>query len=208
MLRRRLLSRRKRGMGLAEFVPALFIFLFIIALPLINLLSFGMGYANVALLGTQCAVDAANAGSYPDALTKVQAKANAVTASGMGQFARLAPVGGLNGCGVNVFITETDVNTKTIVEYGPNTPKTGAYDPNNKIYEYTIRTTFNVGPFISLGLVPWIGGVPLIGVPATVRTVAHRAVEHSEAISMDSRSRDLAALIAIIVCHSYPIISV
>jgi len=80
MLWRKSSLRGKRGMGLAEFVPALFIFLFVIALPMINLLSFGMGYANVALLGTQCAVEAANAGSYPDALTKVQAKANAVTA--------------------------------------------------------------------------------------------------------------------------------
>lgn len=207
MLRRKIWLERRRGMGLAEFVPALFIFLFIIALPLINLLSFGMGYANVALLGTQCAVEAANAGSYPDALAKVQAKANAVTASGMGQFARLQPVGGLNGCGVDVYITETDVNTKAIQEYGPNVKMAAAYDPNNKIYEYTVRTTFNVGPFISLGLVPWIGGIPLIGVPATVKATSHRAVEHSEAISLDSRPRDFASLIAIIVTN-YPNYSV
>jgi len=105
----------------------------------------------------------------------------------------------LNGCGVDVYITETDVNTKAIKEYGPNVTMTSAYDPTNKIYEYTIRTTFKVGPFISLGLVPWIGGIPLIGVPATVKTTSHRAVEHSEAISLDSRSRDLAVLMAIIV---------
>lgn len=143
-----------------------------------------MGYANVALLGTQCAVEAANSGSYPQALTAVQNKANAMTASGMGKFARMSPVGGLNNCGVNVFITETDINSSVVKEYGPNTKMTAAYDPTNKIYEYTVRTSFNIGPFISLGMVPFIGGVPLIGVPVTIGTTAHRGVEHPEALTL------------------------
>lgn len=176
--------RPKRGSGIAEFIPALFVFLFIIALPLINLLTFAMGYANVALLGTQCAVDAANASSYPDALTKVQTRANSIASSGMGRFAKMVPIGGFNGCGVNVFITETDINTKAVVEYGPNTKMTAAYDPSNKIYEYTIRTNFNIGPFMSLGAIPFIGGIPMIGVPTPVSTATHRAVEHSEALSL------------------------
>jgi hypothetical protein len=198
ILTRRHDRRQQAGSGIAEFAPALFIFLFIIVLPLINLLSFGMGYANVALLGTQCAVEAANAGSYPQALTAVQNKANAMTASGMGQFARMTPVGGLNGCGVNVFITATDINTNAVQEYGPNTKMTAAYDPTNKIYEYTVRTSFNIGPFISLGKVPFIGGIPLIGVPATVGTTAHRGVEHPEALSLrlpgSIKTIDLASL--------------
>ncbi|CAN5609164.1 hypothetical protein BH11CYA1_BH11CYA1_40010 [soil metagenome] len=182
--RNRITNRSKYGSGLAEFIPALFVFLFIIALPLINLLTFAMGFANVGLLGTQCAVDAANASSYPDALAKVQSRATSITTSGMGRFAKMVPIGGYNGCGVNVFITETDINTKTVVEYGPNVKMTAAYDPSNKIYEYTIKTSFNIGPFMSLGAVPFVGGIPMIGVPTPVSTAAHRAVEHSEAISM------------------------
>lgn len=177
-------NRPTHGSGIAEFIPALFVFLFIIALPLINLLTFTMGFANVALLGTQCAVDAANASSYPDALSKVQSRANSITTSSMGRFAKMVPLGGYNGCGVNVFITETDINTKAVVEYGPNTNMTTAYDPTNKIYEYTIKTNFNIGPFMSLGAIPFIGGIPMIGVPTPVSTAAHRAVEHSEAISL------------------------
>ncbi len=177
-------SRSKHGSGIAEFIPALFVFLFIIALPLINLLTFTMGYANVSLLGTQCAVDAANASSYPDALSKVQSRANSIVTSPMGRFAKMAPIGGYLGCGVNVFIVETDINTNVVKEYGPNTKMTAAYDPTNKIYEYVIRTNFNIGPFMSLGAIPWIGGIPMIGVPTPVSTAAHRAVEHSEAISL------------------------
>ncbi len=177
-------TRAKYGSGIAEFLPALFVFLFVIALPLINLLTFCMGYANVSLLGTQCAVDAANASSFPDALSKVQTRANSIVASPMGRFAKMVPIGGYLGCGVNVFTVETDINTNVVKEYGPNTKMTAAYDPTNKIYEYVIRTNFNIGPFMSLGAIPWIGGIPMIGVPTPVSTAAHRAVEHSEAISL------------------------
>lgn len=177
-------SRLKCGSGIAEFLPALFVFLFVIALPLINLLTFCMGYANVSLLGTQCAVDAANASSFPDALSKVQSRANSIVTSPMGRFAKMVPIGGYLGCGVNVFTVETDINTNVVKEYGPNTKMTAAYDPTNKIYEYVVRTNFNIGPFMSLGAIPWIGGIPMIGVPTPVSTAAHRAVEHSEALSL------------------------
>jgi hypothetical protein len=82
---------------MAEFAPALMVFILAVAFPMINLLSFGAGYAALAFLGQQCAVQASNATSYQQALVEMKTQANTIAGSGIGQFAKLAPVGGFQG---------------------------------------------------------------------------------------------------------------
>lgn len=181
--------RHQSGSSIAEFGPALFFFLLIIAFPLINLLSFGMGYASLYYLTSQCASEASTSSSYTDARTKMQTRATQITSSGIGQFAKLVPIGGSAGTGTDLYITVTDINAKTTQEYGPNTGFVGAVDETNFIYEYTVRATFNVGPFLNLSGIPFIGAIPLIGQAVPVRCFAHRAIEHTSSLSYLPKSQ-------------------
>ncbi|MBX9941053.1 MAG: hypothetical protein K2Y32_17455 [Candidatus Obscuribacterales bacterium] len=167
---------------MAEFAPALMVFILAVLFPMINLLSFSTGYASVAMLGQNCAVQAASAATYAQALTEMRNAATNMTNSGIGRFAKLQPVGGSNGTGVDLFITETDLNSKAVTKYGPNTGVTGTPDNTNKIYEFSVRTNFNIGPFLNLGSLPFVGGIPLVGQPVLITTLSHRAVEHQEAL--------------------------
>ena len=177
---------------MAEFAPALMVFILAVAFPMINLLSFGAGYAALAFLGQQCAVQASNATSYQQALVEMKTQANTIAGSGIGQFAKLAPVGGFQGCGADLWLTETDINTKVVKQYGPNTGLTGGpADPTNKIYEYTVRTSYNVGPFLNLASFPFIGDVPLVGKAVLVSTSSSRSEEHDDSLSMGIEHRVL-----------------
>ncbi|HMX47778.1 MAG TPA: hypothetical protein PKC93_17600, partial [Candidatus Obscuribacter sp.] len=115
-LRRILAQGRRRNIGasaqMAEFAPAFMIFILVIMLPFINLLSFATGYASLAFLAQNSAVQASNSSTYAQALQEMSNSANQTKSSGIGQFAKLAPVGGFNGCGCDLFITETDLTTK------------------------------------------------------------------------------------------------
>lgn len=181
---------------MAEFAPALMVFILVVLLPLVNLLSFTTGYASVAFLGQNCAVQASNSPTYAQALTEMRNAATQMTASGIGQFAKLAPVGGYLNSGVDLYIVETDLNSKAVQEYGPNTKLTAPADPTNKIYEFSVRTSYNVGPFLNLASIPFIGGVPLVGQPVRVTTVSHRACEHDDALSYSSGFAPIAFNIA------------
>lgn len=183
-LRTRSKTRAKKGSAqMAEFAPAMMIFLLIILFPLVNLLSFATGYASLAYLGQQCAVQAANSPSYQLALTEMQNMAAQVTNSGVGKFAKLTPVGGYKGCGADLYITATVIASSTATEYGPNTGLPTTPDPTNNIYEYTVKTSFNVGPFLDLHTFPFVGSIPLVGQPVLLRTVANRAIEHDNSLS-------------------------
>lgn len=182
--------RLPSGSSIAEFGPALFFFLLIIAFPLINLLSFGMGYASLYYLTSQCASEASTSSSYTDARTKMQTRATQIAGSGIGQFAKLVPIGGSAGTGTDLYITVTDINANTTQEYGPNTGFAGAVDETNFIYEYSVRATFNVGPFLNLSGIPFIGAIPLIGQAVPVRCFAHRAIEHTSSLSLLPKSHE------------------
>jgi len=176
-------NRRRRGSSMAEFGPALFVFLLIIAFPLINLLAFAMGYASLYFLTSQCAIDASNAPSFKEARAKMVAKAQQITGSGIGQFAKLVPQGGYQGSGTSLFITVTSLGSSTPTEYGPDTGYSGTVDDTNNIYEYTVKSTFNVGPFLNLGGVPGLGSIPIVGGPVLVNCSSHRAIEHTNSLN-------------------------
>jgi hypothetical protein len=163
---------------MAEFAPALFIFFLIILFPLIDLMGLAVGSATITLLARQAAVRAANASNYDEACDNVQTEAVSMTNSGFGKFAKLKPMGGAKGCGVDLYVKRTDITTNATDACGPNQECPAPIDSTKYIYEYSTSATFGVGPFVNLSSVPFIGNVPGIGQPAVMTMVYHMAVEN------------------------------
>jgi hypothetical protein len=170
-------ARRERG-SIAEFGPALFIFLLFAVFPFINLLALATATGTVALIATEAAGAAARSTSYPDALTAVQAKTVSLTQSGFGRFARLLPQGGIGGCGADLYVIQTRVGTNQTQTYGPNTTVPPPIDATNNVYEYNVKVTYQMVPFVNLSAVPFIGNVPGLGKNTTLTWNVQRAVEY------------------------------
>jgi hypothetical protein len=177
------LVRRSQIGSVAEFAPVLFIFFMMILFPLINLIGYATACATVSFIGTNCAQAAQNASSYGDALKAVETMSNNLLNSGFGKFANLKPVGGYNGCGVDVYLIEIDYTNNTRVTHGPTTPLPGTYD-SAKIYEYQARCNYQIMPFLNLSGVPGIGSVPIVGKPSAMAYNSCRSSEHPEGLNL------------------------
>jgi len=183
--RRKPAKSRISGASVAEFGPVLVFFVLIVIIPLLNLLAFVTGYACVSTTCQTCAADAANSTTFDEALTNVKKRSLAMVDSSLAKFARVKPRGGYQGCGVDIFIATTklaDPNSGHF--YGPNTglpPNTSANAAAN-IYEYTVRSSYDVGPLMDLSAVPLVGNLPLIGQPVNLANQASRAAEHVDAL--------------------------
>ncbi|MCA9804612.1 MAG: hypothetical protein KC777_21730 [Cyanobacteria bacterium HKST-UBA02] len=176
--------RSNEGAALtAEFAPALFVFFLIVLFPLINLIGMATGASVVYFVAGQTAISAGNAASYPSALDQVQSTANTLVSSGFGQFAKLQPVGGYNGCGVDLYTTQTSVNSSNVTTSGPNTPLAVNPDTSNNLYSYDTIATYDVGPFVNMSAMPFIGGIPGVGKPARLTFSASRNIEHPDALT-------------------------
>jgi hypothetical protein len=170
----------------AEFGPVLIVLILIIILPLLSLVSFGAGYASVSLLSQTCAEGAANASTFDQALATVKKRALSVVASGLGKFAKLKPVGGYQGCGVDLYIATIDNTPNGGQLYGPNTGvPSGTTNPPANIYQYVIKSNFLVGPFLDLGKFPIVEKVPLVGQAVSVSIRANRAAEHTDCLQAE-----------------------
>lgn len=176
-------KRVQRGTSLAEFGPVLFIFLFMIVFPLVNLVAYSAGVATVALITANCAVSAQNANNLAQAMDNVRETAISMLRSPFGRFAKLRSDGGFRGCGMDVYVVATDPISGSIDTYGPNTGvptseqnKSGA---DTKIYEYSLTANYRLYPFLNLSAVPFIGSVPILGKPAKLQYTACRNIEHT-----------------------------
>lgn len=194
MMRKRASGRTQTGKALtAEFAVALTVFILIITFPLINLIGFGMAAGTQYILTVQCASDAGASTSFNDALSAMDREAINFAASGFGKFAGLHPVGGHNGTGTDLYLIETNLTGNSVLSFGPNTGGPTSIDPNNNVYEYQVRSTFDVGPFLSMSSVPFIGDVPGIGKPARLSFAAHRNCEFTEGLAMGASGTPLVA---------------
>ncbi len=177
---------RSRKGNIAEFAPALGIFLLIILFPMINLIGLGCGACVVALLSREAASAAGTSTTYQQALTEVKGVADRLVSSGLGKFGKLAPVGGYLGCGTDLFIVKTTIATNATQTFGPNSPITGTIDPDAQLFSYSCVSVYNVGPFLPLGGLPFVGTVPGIGQPVPLKFVTERSVEHLDGIGATS----------------------
>lgn len=163
---------------MSEFAVVLFVFFLIILFPLINLIGVVTGIGTQYLMTQQSASSAANSGNYGDAITAMRDRSTEFRNTGFARFAKLNPVGGFANSGADLYVIETDINTKQSTTYGPNSSVTGTIDPDNKVYEYQVRSTFNVGPFMNLASLPFIGHVEGLGRPITFNITNEKLVEH------------------------------
>lgn len=175
---------RHRGAAIAEFGPVLFIFLFFALFPLLDLMAVAVGTASIALAAKQGAAAAAASADYGSGLTAMERDVNAVRNSGFGHFLNLRPIAGYNGCGADLWIEKTDVNSPSSIQFcGPNSKAPAPIDSTQFIYEYGCYASFQIGPLCNLGAVPFIGSVPGLGPPASVRYVEMSAVEYPNGLS-------------------------
>lgn len=186
--------RNRSGKALtAEFACALTVFLLIILFPLINLIGMAMAAGTQYILTVNAASRAGTATTYGDALAAMATAANEVTVSGFGRFGKLQPVNGFSGSGTDLFIQVTPIGgAGSTTNYGPNTPFAGAVDPSANVYEYQVRSLFDVGPFVNLGGFPFIGDVPGVGRPARLSFVANRLVEFDQGLALGGNGTTIA----------------
>lgn len=178
--------RNKYGVGgsTAEFGPVLFVFFLIILFPLINLIMFAAGIGTAYLAAKQAASRASTQSTFTEALTVVQQESTYFVSSGFGQFAKLRPVGGAGGSGMDLSVVATPYpGPGSSTESTVNTPMPSAADPDANTYEYKVTATFDIGPFTDLSAVPWIGGVPGLGPPARMNFVATGSAEFPEGLN-------------------------
>lgn len=185
----RLLSRnRKRnqvgsGAGAAEFAPALVIFFLVILFPLINLIMFTTGYGTGYLCAKQCASRASTQNTFTEAMNVVKQESATFVASGFGSFAKLVPVGGIAGSGIDLYVVSVPYGGGTAVINTKNTPLGTAANPDTNTYEYKVEANFNVGPFMDMSMLPFIGSCPGLGPPARLTFVATGSAEFPEGLN-------------------------
>ena len=170
---------------MSEFAAALFVFFLIILFPLINLIGVATGIGTQYLMTQQSASSAANSGTYGEAITAMRDRSKEFMNTGFAKFAKLNPVGGFANSGADLYVIETDIGTGQSTTYGPNSSVTGTVDADNKVYEYQVRSTFNVGPFMNLSALPFIGNVEGLGKPITFNITNEKLVEHIGGIQED-----------------------
>lgn len=187
-------ARNQAGKALtAEFAVALTVFLLITMFPLINLIGFAMGAGTQYLMTVQCAGGAGASTTFNDALSAMDREAVLFANSGFGQFAKLHPVGGHNGTGTDLYLIETSLGASNSLAYGPNTGGPATLNSNNNVYEYQVRSTFDVGPFVNMASMPWVGDIPGVGRPARLSFVAHRNCEFTEGLAMGATGVPIVA---------------
>lgn len=171
---------RREGSSLVEFAVVLFVF-FLLLFPLINLVSLACGAVGAYLVTRQASIVAANSATFNGAMASVPSEADSLVKTCLA-FTGLKPVGGIDGKGIDLFITKTSTTYDSVEVYGPNTAVPGALDLADSVYEYEAVSTFDVAPYLNLSGIPWIGTVPGLGCPARIRFQNVRACEHPEGV--------------------------
>jgi hypothetical protein len=188
MIARQELKKYKRnqigsGAGAAEFAPALIIFFLVILFPLINLIMFTTGYATGYLCAKQCASRAGTQNTFTDAMGVVQQESATFQASGFGKFAKLVPIGGIAGSGIDLSVVSVPYGGGSATTHPKNTPMGTAATPDTNTYEYKVEANFNMGPFMNLATLPWVGDVPGVGKPARLTFTATSSAEFPEGLN-------------------------
>jgi hypothetical protein len=185
-------GRRRSGNSIAEFGPALWFFLILIVVPLIDLFSFAIGVGVTMMLSTWGARQAAPCSTYTEAIQSLD-KTETQMATFRG-FCRMTPTaGGGKGYSMKVTITpiaggaSTSFTTPGGIPNQPppdsSAPDTPALNTMNCIYQYVVTARYDVAPIFNFSALPFLKDVPALGksVPVTFLTSAN--VEHPEGLN-------------------------
>ncbi len=183
ILHKRLRRNQIGGSNMAEFGPAMIIFFLVTLFPLINFLGFAMGSATAYMAAKQCATRASTQSTFTDALAVVQTESATFVNSGLGRFAKMVPIGGIGGSGINLTIVATPYGGGTASTNAVNTKLATAATPDTNTYEYKVQASYNIGPFINCSPLPWIGSIPGLGPPAPMTFTATGSAEFPEGLN-------------------------
>jgi hypothetical protein len=176
--------RSNKGIaGLSEFVLALSIIFVGLVPPIIDLMGLAVGYGVTQLIARRTAARAANATDYNSALNEMQTEALALNNTSLAQYCKLQPSGGYSGCGVDLYINETNIYTNKTKTYGPNVTLKAA-DPSTNIYECTTQASYQVTPLISMSLIPFFSSIEGVGQPFSLGTAWNVALEHPQLLDL------------------------
>lgn len=165
-----------------ELVPSIFILLFFVVFPLINLMGLVVGNAVCNLVTNQAASLAAAQPTFNDALAAMANESGMMFQSGFARFVKLRPVSGFTNIGTDLYIHATNYTSNQVTKYGPNVPLPPPVDTSTFVYEYQVQGSFDVGPIVNMSSMPFIGGIPGLGAPARFTTSAMRLVEHPQGL--------------------------
>lgn len=176
-----MLQRHRSCKGnMYEMSWALFIAIAIFVFPLIDLLGMAIGAATVCLIARQTSIRAATQQRFDSALLAIEEEASLMSRTGLARFARLRPLGGYNGCGVDLYIDATNYVNGDRKQYGPNLPAPPPIDTSSWLYQCVSQVSYEVGPTINLSVLPWIGTVPGLGRPHIVTVRISRTAEYPQ----------------------------
>lgn len=179
-------KRRCARGSTTEFSIALYIFLLIIAFPLLDLFGVSGGAAVMLLGANQVATTVAAQRRFPDCLTSMQAETDSFLSGNFARFMKLRPVGGYKSTGADLFIEQSSIVGGKSDHIGPNAPVPPPIDTSSNIYECTVQLNCEVGPFMNLSFVPFLGNVPGLGKPALLSLSSSRSVEYPRGLEYPS----------------------
>ena len=150
-----------------------------------------VGYGVTQLIARRTSARAANATNYNDALNEMQTEALALNNTALAQYCKLQPTGGYSGCGVDLYINETNIYTNKTTTYGPNVTLNAA-DPSTNIYECTCQCNYQVTPLISMSLIPFFSAIEGVGQPFSLGTSWNVALEHPQLLDLSTTAYGVA----------------
>jgi hypothetical protein len=174
------------GSTLAELPLTLTILVFFVVMPMIDLVGLATGACTAYLLAHETASRASQQRRYADAVDSIQTTAASFNQTGFSHFAKMVPVGGYGGSGVDLYVDASNYRTNMTNRFGPNSPVPAPIDLSSWVYECTTQATFEIGPTIDLSFVPLLGLVPGLGKPALLTYCASRAAEHATGLEQSA----------------------
>lgn len=182
------LNRRElRSKGNAsEFAIAFYVFLFLIAIPLIDLIALAGSSGLLLLAAHETASEAASQHTFFDCLDAVDRKMNSFLSGNLARFGRLTPIGGYKNCGADMFIDASNFISGGGSHFGPNKPVPPPIDTSSNVYECTIVTRCKIAPAVDLSFIGLPADIPGLTAPAIIALSASRAAEHPRGLEFPS----------------------
>jgi hypothetical protein len=161
-----------------QFMLVVYILFLVMLIPLLNLFTLLLSAAIQYLATNDFASKSSTQPDYTSALNSMVNEAHHFQSLGLAKLTKLAPAGGYGGCGDDLYILSTDINSGAVTSSKPDQPLNLTIDTKKSIYELSVRSFYSVSPLISLTGVPLLNQVPGLGQPVTLTFIANRPVEH------------------------------
>ncbi len=184
-------SRLKRGSGgnAAEFPLALLVLFALFAFPSLNLVSIALAYGMTWFIAFQSAATASTQTEFGSSLSSVQSRASEFNSTGLTAMLKMKAIDGYQGCGTDLFVDSVDfMDASRTQTFGPNQAVPPPIDLTNRFYELSANSTYRVEPFVDLGSVPFLRGVPGLASPVTLTARVKRCAEFPQGLVRGPRT--------------------